>query len=187
MTNRRWRAILGVDVSKRAAKRPDQGVDLKMNSGLEKLVVLRLAAGLALGWATSFVVLSGGFVLLRASWQDYALADPEKAYTLTMLFVRLFIFSSMIAATSVVATLVSGNKYIPWVTGGLIFAMSVPPHLYPGYVWDDYPVWYHIAFLLSIIPIAVATGRFALHAFPAASYGTSAAQQTKEEHTEIAD
>ena len=147
-----------------------------MSMELNRVSTLRLVAGLALGWATSAAVLAGGFVLLRASWPEYALADPEKAYTLAMLFVRLFIFSSMIAATSGVATLVSGNRHIPWVTGGLILAMSVPSHVYPGYVWDDYPVWYHISYLLSILPISVGAGRSALYILPATPSETSAAQ-----------
>ena len=133
-----------------------------MSMELSRIAALRLVSGLALGWATSSAILAGGFVLLRASWPDYALADPDKAYTLAMLFVRLIIFSSMIAATSAVATLVSGNKHIPWVAGGLILALSIPPHLYPGYVWEDYPAWYHIVYLLSILPIAVGAGRLAL-------------------------
>ena len=129
-----------------------------MGTRAKRLASFRLVAGLVLGWATSWVVLNGGFALLRASWPDYGLADPEKAYTLTMLLVRLLIFSLMIAATSCVATLVAGGKRFPWITGGLILALSIPPHLYPGYVWEDYPVWYHIVYLLSILPIAVIAG-----------------------------
>jgi hypothetical protein len=157
-----------------------------MNMKLNRFAALRLAAGLVLGWATSSAVLTWGFALLRASWPDYALADPDKAYTLPMLFVRLFIFSSMIAATSGVATLVSGKKYISWVAGGLILAISIPPHLYPGYVWNDYPAWYHIAYLLSILPLAVAAGRTARRVLPAALSEISAAQQDDEDRREIA-
>ena len=130
-----------------------------MSTGADRLTVVRRVAGLALGCATSWVVLTGGFALLRASWPDYVLADPEKDYTLTMLFVRLFIFSSMIAATSGVAALVAGDKRFAWIAGAVILALSIPAHLYPGYVWDDYPAWYHIVYLVSIVPIAVIAGR----------------------------
>jgi hypothetical protein len=105
------------------------------------------------------VVLNGGFILLLAVWPDYAMADPEKAYTLRMLFVRLLVFSTMIAATSAVAVHVARDRRFAWVAGALILAFSIPPHLYPGYVWDDYPPWYHIVYLLSIVPIAVIGGR----------------------------
>ncbi len=133
-----------------------------MGTKAKRLAGVRVFAALTLGWATSWVVLTGGFELLRATWPGYAAADPEKAYTLTMLFVRLLIFSSMIAATSGVATLVAGDRRIAWIAGGLILALSIPPHLYPGYVWDDYPAWYHIVYLLSILPCAVFAGRSVL-------------------------
>ena len=146
-----------------------------MVAGVNRTAVLRLVAALALGWATSWAILTGGFVLLRAVWPDYALADPEKAYTLTMLFVRLVIFSTMIAATAGVATLVAGDKRVSWIAGGLILALSIPPHLYPGYVWDDYPAWYHIGYLLSILPIAALAGRVVRQIIPGAFLAKSAA------------
>jgi hypothetical protein len=78
-----------------------------------------------------------------------------------MLFVRLVIFSAMIAATAGVATLVARDTRIAWLAGGLILGVSIPPHLYPGHVWDDYPAWYHSVYLVSILPIAGLAGRWA--------------------------
>jgi hypothetical protein len=148
-----------------------------MLTGANRVSVLRFVAGLALGWVTSWAILRGGFALLRVAWPDYALADPEKAYTLTMLFARLIVFSAMIAATAGVAALVAGRKRIAWIAGGLILALSLPPHLYPGYVWGDYPAWYHIVYLVSILPIAALGGRWARRLYPGAFLVSSAAQQ----------
>ncbi len=139
------------------------------------MTVLRFVAGLALGWATSWTILTGGFSLLRVLWPDYALAEPEKAFTLTMLFARLVIFTAMIAATAGVATLVAGDRRVAWIAGGLILALSLPPHLYPGYVWEDYPAWYHFVYLLSILPIAVYSGRLVRRALPGVFLSESAA------------
>ena len=136
---------------------------------------LRFVAGLALGWVTSWIVLTGGFFLLRVIWPDYAIAEPEKAYTLTMLFVRLVIFAAMIATTAGVATFVAGDRRVAWIAGGLILALSLPPHLYPGYVWDDYPAWYHLIYLFLILPIAVHSGRLVQHTLPRAFLAKSAA------------
>ncbi len=139
------------------------------------MTVLRFVAGLALGWATSWAILTGGFSLLRAVWPDYALAEPEKAFTLTMLFARLVIFIGMISATAGVATLVAGDRRVAWIAGGLILARSLPPDLYPGYVWEDYPAWYHFVYLLSILPIAVYSGRLVRRVLPGAFLAESAA------------
>jgi hypothetical protein len=125
------------------------------------MAVLRFVAGVALGCVTWWLVRTCGFALLRMAWPDYALAEPDKAYTLAMMFARLVIFSTMIAATACVAALVAGERRVAWIAGGLILALSIPPHLYPGYVWDDYPAWYHIVYLLSILPLAVFGGRLA--------------------------
>ncbi len=146
-----------------------------MVTGVNRMAVLRFVAGLALGWATSWTILTGGFSLLRVVWPDYALAEPEKAFTLTMLFVRLVIFTAMIAATAGVATLVAGDRRVAWIAGGLILALSLPPHLYPGYVWEDYPAWYHFVYLLSILPIAVYSGRLVRRVLPGAFLAESAA------------
>ena len=107
------------------------------------------------------MVLSGSFFVLRHTWNAYAAVEPQKAYSLSMLFVRLLIFSTTIAATSVVAAIVSRDRRTPWVAGIIMLAVSIPDHLYPGYVWHDYPAWYHTAYLLSVLPLAVTVGRFA--------------------------
>ncbi len=146
-----------------------------MVTAVNRVPVLRFVAGLALGWATSWAILTGGFSLLRVVWPDYALAEPEKAFTLTMLFARLAIFTAMIAATSAVAALVAGERRVAWIAGGLILALSIPPHLYPGYVWEDYPAWYHFVYLLSILPIAVYSGRLVRRVLPGAFLAESAA------------
>lgn len=138
------------------------------------MALLRIAAALLLGWATSGLVLGVGFFVLRSLWPAYDAAVPDKAYTLVMLFVRLVVFSSMIAATSAVVTAVSGRPRFSWVAGAIILAASIPEHLYPGYVWDDYPVWYHLVYLASILPIAVAAGWGVERWIPASARGASA-------------
>jgi mannose-6-phosphate isomerase-like protein (cupin superfamily) len=132
------------------------------------LTPLRVVVGLAAGGAVSWIVLKGGFALLRIIWPEFAAAEPAKAYSLAMLFVRLVIYSSMIATTSFAATWVARDERFAWVAGGLILAVSIPPHLYPGHVWDDYPVWYHTVYLASIVPLALVGGHWARRLFPPA-------------------
>jgi hypothetical protein len=146
-----------------------------MVTGVHRRTALRFVAGLALGWATSWTILTGGFSWLRVIWPAYALAEPDKAYTLTMLFVRLVIFTAMIATTAAVAALVAADRRVAWIAGGLILALSLPPHLYPGYVWEDYPAWYHLVYLFSILPIAVCSGLWVQRMFPGAFLAESAA------------
>lgn len=111
-----------------------------MVTRVDRRTALRFIAGLALGWATSWAVLTGGFSVLRVVWPDYALAEPEKAY-----------------------------------------------------VWDDYPVWYHLVYLFSILPIAVCSGllarersasnRAVVASSAAAAQGSSVGPHVRRERT----
>lgn len=141
------------------------------------MAALRFVAGPALGWATSWSVLTGSFALLRLIWPAYASAEPERAYTPPMLLARLLVFAAMIAATSGVATVVARDMRLAWIASGLILALSLPPHLYPGYLWDDHPAWYDIVYLLSILPIAALAGRFVRRRHPAIFVAASSARR----------
>jgi hypothetical protein len=60
----------------------------------------------------------------------------------------------MAIVTSVAAGAVTGwisrsNRWAPLVVGGVVLAMFVPVHVA---IWNKLPVWYHLTFLLTIIP-----------------------------------
>ena len=122
--------------------------------------------------ATGWAIMAAGFSLLRSTWPDYVLADPENAFTLAMLLARLSIFAALTAGGACVAAIVAGDGRVAWLIGGLLLLLSLPPHLY--YLWDDYPAWYHFVYLLSIVPIAAYSGRVARLTFPGAFRSESA-------------
>ena len=111
-----------------------------------------------LGIAIAVAIGGSGFFLLRNLWPDYAVAVPEKAYTVAMLIARLSLGVVATAVAAWVATSVAGDKgrAACWI-GGLFLAVSLPNHLFV--VWDDYPVWYHAVYLAYLGPIAGLTGR----------------------------
>jgi hypothetical protein len=41
------------------------------------------------------------------------------------------------------------SRWVPLVVGSTVFAMFVPLHIA---IWSRFPVWYHLTFLLTIIP-----------------------------------
>jgi len=125
---------------------------------------IRLITGLVLGWVTAQAIMTAGFALLRGMWPEYALAEPDKAFTLAMLFARLIVFTALISGAASVATLVSRDERAAWLVGGVVLLLSLPQHLY--YVWADYPACYHFVYLFSILPIAVYSGKAARRLFP---------------------
>ena len=119
---------------------------------------LRLIVGLVVGCVTAVAIAKVGFSALRALWPEYAAAEPERAYSLTMLALRLSIGALCVAGATAVTTIVVGDDgRAAWWLGGLFVVISLPSHLY--YVWKDYPVWYHFAYLSYLVPIAGLTGR----------------------------
>ena len=63
---------------------------------------------------------------------------------------------------------------MPWLAGGIMLAASIPDHLYPGWLWDAYPAWYHLTYLAYIVPVAWIAGCSA-HARPAPEPRSAAA------------
>jgi len=138
------------------------------------LKIVRGLAAVIIGLAVSRIVLQGSWALLRVAWPAYAAAEPDRAYSLAMLLVRLVVFSTMIGAVSAIGTFVARDTRFSWLSGAVILAISIPPHLYPGYVWEFYPAWYHIVYLVSILPIALISGRLAGRSIPGGRVAASA-------------
>ena len=126
--------------------------------------VLRSVASLATGCVIAVTIAIICVVAARAFWPEYAAAEPHKAYTLPMLLTRLAVGALSVAGAACGATAIAADRgRAAWWLGGIFLIVSLPDHLYPGYVWNDYPVWYHLVYLLYLVPIAGLTGRrFAL-------------------------
>ena len=60
----------------------------------------------------------------------------------------------MAIVTSVVAGAVTGwvprsSRWAPLIVGSVVLAIFAPVHIA---IWSKFPVWYHLTFLLTIIP-----------------------------------
>ena len=115
-----------------------------------KRSILAFLAGL-LTWV---VVVSVIDRVLRLSLPDYTAAEKTLQFTLGMKWARLL----MAIVTSVTAGAVTGwisrsSRWTPLIVGSVVFVMFVPVHIA---VWSKLPVWYHLTFLLTIIPAVLA-------------------------------
>ena len=96
---------------------------------------------LVVGCLVAIAIAYAGVVVARALWPEYAAAEPQKDYTLTMLLSRLAVGALCTAGAGCVATIIAGDSgRAAWWLGALFLILSIPSHLYPGYVWNDYPV-----------------------------------------------
>lgn len=108
---------------------------------------------LAGGVAWTAVGLAGLFAL-RMGWSAYAAAEPTKSYDSAMLVSRLVVAAvGSIAAGFLATKAANGNRKAAWWLGALLLLGSMPLHLPISHfsVWEDYPAWYHAAYLLSLV------------------------------------
>ncbi len=114
--------------------------------------ILGVVAGLAVWLMTATVA----GILMRVSWPDYARVAGSMTFTLTMMIARLSIGALATVAAGVVTRVIARSTIATLIPGVLLLVAFVPEHVA---LWDRFPVWYHLTFLLSLVPLTYAGGR----------------------------
>ncbi len=90
---------------------------------------------------------------LRYGVDGYAAAEPTMAFTLGMMFARLAMGAvSSLAAGAIMRWIAPASRRTPWVFGLLLLAAFIPQHIK---LWALFPIWYHLTFLITIVPIVL--------------------------------
>lgn len=122
-----------------------------------KQSVLAFFAGL-IGWVLVVSLLNRG---LRLWLSGYAAAEPSMHFTLPMMLARLTIaVITTLAAGAIVHAVAPASRRTPWVLGLVMLAAFVPEHVA---LWRLFPVWYHLFFLITLVPLFVLGARLAPH------------------------
>jgi hypothetical protein len=112
-----------------------------------------IVAGLV-SWAVIVTILNFG---LRAAIPGYHAAEPTLQFTMAMKIGRLTEAAlTSIAAGAVIGWLAPSKRWAPWLGGLIILALFLPEHVK---LWDKFPPWYHLSFLVPLVPL-VALGGF---------------------------
>ena len=111
-----------------------------------KRSILACLAGL-LTWAVVVTLINR---VLRLSLPNYTAAEHTLQFTMGMKWARLL----MAIVTSLLAGAVTHwisplSRWAPSIVGGVVLAMFLPLHIA---IWSKFPAWYHLTFLLTIIP-----------------------------------
>ncbi len=114
-----------------------------------KRSILACLAGL-LAWVVVVTVINR---VLRLSLPNYTAAEHTLQFTLAMKWARL----GMAIVTSLMAGAVTrwispSSRWASLIVGSVVLAMFLPTHIV---LWSKFPVWYHLTFLLTIIPAVV--------------------------------
>jgi hypothetical protein len=117
--------------------------------------IFGIIAGL-LTWTLLVTLMNWG---LRRWMPGYAEAEPAMAFSLGMQIARLLMamFASLLAGAAVRAVAPRSVR-APWIAGAVLVALFVPAHVH---LWERFPLWYHLTFLLTLAPLIALGARFA--------------------------
>jgi hypothetical protein len=117
--------------------------------------VLAVIAGLVV-WVIVITVVGS---IMRNAWPAYASVAEAMTFTLPMMFARLSIGAVATVLAGWVAALIARRSTVAiLVTGAILLAAFIPQHIS---LWEKFPVWYHLTFLLSLVPLTVLGGKMA--------------------------
>jgi hypothetical protein len=96
---------------------------------------------------------------LRAAGVGYVAPQVLMPFTLPMLVARLVLgaLSSIVAGAACAWVARSGTR-TSWVLGIVLIVIFVPIHVW---LWQIFPPWYHLAFLISLLPCTLLGAGFA--------------------------
>ncbi len=121
--------------------------------------MLKAILGAIAGVVVFLVVATIGGLILRASWPAYVSVAAAFKFTLPMLITRLSIGAVATLAAGLVAALIARRSIgAALATGALLLAGFLPQHIM---IWAKFPAWYHLTFLLSLLPLTWLGGRVA--------------------------
>jgi hypothetical protein len=113
----------------------------------------RKIAGVVAGLVIWIVIALVVGEIMRASWPAYASVAPAMAFTLPMKLARLAIGALATLAAGGATALIACSTTAVLVTGALLLVVFIPQHIS---LWDKFPIWYHLTFLASLVPLSFA-------------------------------
>ena len=112
--------------------------------------------GVVAGLAVWIALVTVAGAIMRLSWPAYASVADQMMFTLPMLVARLFVGALATLATGLVTALIAPRSLPARLMPGVLLLLGfIPVHIM---LWDKFPVWYHLTFLLSLVPLTYLGG-----------------------------
>src|SRR5262245_12417496 len=109
------------------------------------------------GLAVWVIIATVAGLIMRVSWPAYASVASAMTFTLPMMIARLSIGALATIAMGVVTAAIARSVIARLIPGILLLVLFIPQHVM---LWEKFPVWYHLTFLLSLVPLTYVGPRF---------------------------
>jgi len=116
----------------------------------------RLIGGTLAGLVAWIVIVSALNFGLRHGWPDYAAVEKAMTFTVAMMVARLSMSGVSSLASGYVAALVGKGGWASLLSGTILLLLFIPVHYS---LWNHFPVWYHLTFLISLPLLSFLGGR----------------------------
>jgi hypothetical protein len=115
--------------------------------------ILKIAGAVIAAVVTWFVVATVVNLAFRALWPHYHEAEITFNFTMAMKCARLLLGAiSTLSAGFVAAWIDKGQMRAANLTGVALLCLFIPGHYM---IWNKFPVWYHLTFLVSLLPLTL--------------------------------
>lgn len=112
--------------------------------------MLRSFIGVVTGLAVWLVIAAVAGLIMRATWPAYASVADSMTFTLPMMIMRLSIGAFATITMGSVTACLTQSALARLAPGFILLIVFIPEHVM---LWDKFPIWYHLAFLLSLVPL----------------------------------
>ena len=117
---------------------------------------MKKVIGVVAGLAAWIAVVAVAGIIMRSTWPAYARVADAMTFTLPMMLARLSIGAvATLAAGWVTAALAPRPLLVRLIPGIILLAAFIPQHIA---LWHTFPIWYHLTFLLSLVPLTYLGG-----------------------------
>lgn len=118
---------------------------------------LRALLAIAAGFIVWFAVATVGNLAVRSLVPGYVEVERAMNFSLVMLLARLVLGAGASIVAGVACAAVTPHTRVPtYVFALLLLALFLTVHVS---LWDKFPIWYHILFLVSLVPLIMLGAR----------------------------
>ena len=115
--------------------------------------IIRTVGAVIAALVTWFLVATVLNLALRTWWPHYHEAETAFNFTIAMKLARLVLGAiSTLSAGFVAAWIGKSRMGSATLTGIALLCLFIPGHYR---IWDKFPVWYHLTFLVSLLPLTL--------------------------------
>jgi hypothetical protein len=106
--------------------------------------------GVVTALAVWFAIVFVAGLMMRNTWPAYASVADAMTFTLPMMIARLSIGAIATVSMGFVVARITQSAVARLIPAFILLSFFIPQHVM---LWDKLPLWYHLSFLLSLVPL----------------------------------